>query len=1123
MFNKDRRPYALSCLIRVMKLTTFFLLITFITVTASVYSQVTKLDLKVQSLTVKEVLGRIENQSQYFFMYNDRKIDTERKVDFDLKQAKIEDLLKTIFEGTNTKFIIKDRQIVLYNESDEEFRAPNNESASQQQKTISGKVTDTSGTPLPGVTVVVKGTSTGVITEMNGKYTLTKVPKNAVLQFSFVGMKTQELPVNDKTTINVTLAEETVGIEEVVAIGYGTQKKGSVTAAISEIKSEELVKSQAPDVTNSLAGRVAGIISIQRSAEPGDDGAELLIRGRATLNDNGPLTMVDGIERGINQIDPNEIASMTVLKDASATAIYGTRGANGVILVTTKKGKSGKPTFSYNGSAGFQNVINIPKYLNSYDFARLYNQATLNDDPTLPEDELPYSAEDIQKYKDHSDPYGHPDVNWWNEIITPNAIQQKHSLSMSGGTDDFKFFISFGYLKQDGIYRTDNLKKYNARINIDANLTKTTSVSVGVGGDIQNRLRPGTGNVKDDGGIFSLISYLPPNAFPVKNEDGTWASLWGSNPVADVSPISGRRQSIPLNLQTTFTVNQKLDFVTNGLSFKIVASKDLGYSSYKDWYTPYLSYLNGEELNGDLLPSLYEGFDKYNNQTFEAHLNYARTFNKHDISGLVLYTQSAYSSNYIGASRTDFASTALPQLFAGPRTNIDNNGGASEGGREGILGRFSYAYDKKYFIEASFGYNGSENFPAGKRFGFFPAMALGWNLKGENFLKQANFIDNLKLRLSYGEVGNDRVGYRRFLYKSPVYFGSNYVFGGSSPSFVQTLHSGELANPDVTWERAKKTNLGVDADFMNYKFGVRLDVFFENRDNILANRNASVPATFAATLPVENIGKVANHGYEAELRYKNKVGTFSYFVNVNYTFARNKIKFIDEPENIPAYQMRTGHPIGQFFGYVSEGLYKTQQQIDQHPKFVGVNPKLGQIMYKDVNNDNVIDDLDITTIGKSDTPESIYGLTLGGDFKNFDINMLWQGAYGYNVMRNGESFSEFNYGGSALTYVKDNWTPENPDASYPRLSLSDWSYKQEVSSFWLHSASYLRLKNVEVGYTLPNRFFNGTSISKLRIYVSGTNLMTFSKEKYFDPESRSGYPYYYPVTRLTSIGVNLTF
>jgi TonB-linked SusC/RagA family outer membrane protein len=425
-------------------------------------------------------------------------------------------------------------------------------SFSQKVNSNGGKVTGTvtdavTGELLPGVNIQIEGTLQGLITDASGKYSLSFSDQNAVLIFSFVGYITEKISINGSSVVDVKLSPDVTQLEEVVVVGYGTQKKGGVTAAISEIKSDEIIKSQAPDVTNSLAGRVSGIISIQRNAEPGDDASELLIRGRATLNDNGPLTMVDGIERGISEIDPNEIASISVLKDASATAIYGTRGANGVILITTKKGNKGKPSFNYNGYMGFQNVINTPEYLNSFDFARLYNLATQNDDPSVPLNELPYTEEDLQKYKDHTDPYGHPDVNWWNEIVEPNAPQQRHSLSMNGGSDDFKYFVSFGYLNQYGIYRTDHLKKYNARINIDANLTKTTSLSVGVGGDIQNLSRPGTGNPKDDGGIFSLISYLPPNAFPVKNEDGTWASLWGANPVADVSDISGYRKQQPSN------------------------------------------------------------------------------------------------------------------------------------------------------------------------------------------------------------------------------------------------------------------------------------------------------------------------------------------------------------------------------------------------------------------------------------------------------------------------------------------------------------------------------------------------------------------------------------------------
>ncbi len=988
---------------------------------------------------------------------------------------------------------------------------------------ITGKVIDEkTSLPITGANIIVVGSTTGTISDKDGMFQINVNNDDAVLQISFTGYVAKKIAVKGQANITVLLSQDLGLLSDVVVVGYGRQNRKNVVGSVSTVQGDELMKANAPDLSNSLAGRVTGVIAIQRSAEPGDDAAELLIRGRATLNDNGPLVMVDGIQRGFSQIDPNEIASISVLKDASATAIYGTRGANGVLLVTTKRGLSGKPSFSYNAYAGLQNVINRPKYLNSYDYARLYNRATLNDDPSLPVDQLPYKDEDIQKYKDHSSPFTHPDVDWWKEVIQPNALQQKHSLSVSGGSENFKYFMSFGYLNQDGIYRTDNMKRYNARINIDANLTKSTTVSIGVGGYTQNITRPATNGARNDGGIFSLLSYLPPNAFPVKNEDGTWASWWGQNPVAEASSESGLRQTNPLNLQTNFTVDQKLDFITRGLSVKVIGSQDIGYSSFKDWYTPYKSYFNGEEFNIESLPSLYEGFDKYSNQTFEGHLNYTRSFSKHDISGLVLYTQSNYSSNNIGASRTDFASAALPQLFAGPRNNLDNYGGASEGGREGVLGRVAYAFDKKYFVEASFGYNGSENFPPGERFGFFPAVALGWNMKGENFLQKADFINNLKLRASYGEVGNDRVGYRRFLYLEPVYFGDNYVFGGAAPVPVQTLNSGELANPNITWERAKKFNIGLDADLMNYKFGFKLDVFSENRNNILANRNASVPLTFGATLPVENIAEVANHGFEVELRYKNKVGAFSYFANVNYTYAKNEIKFIDEPANVPSYQMRTGHSIGQFFGYVTDGLYQTQKQVDELPKFVGVDPKLGQFIYKDINADGVIDNLDITAIGKSETPESIYGLTLGADFKGFDINMLWQGASGYSVMRNGEAFFEFNYGGKALSYVLDNWTPDNPNAKYPRLSLGDYSYKMEESSFWLHSASYLRLKNIEVGYTLSNVFKN-SSASKLRIFVSGTNLVTFSKEKDFDPESASGQPYYYPITKLTSVGVNLTF
>ncbi len=995
----------------------------------------------------------------------------------------------------------------------------------QNNQQVSGRVLDASRSqPLVGVSILVEGSTIGTTTDSDGTFKLNNVPAKSVLLISFTGYATERVPVNGNKNLSISLSAEKGQLSDVVVVGYGSQKKKDVVGAVATVTGDAIVQSNAPSLSNSLAGRVSGLIAIQRNAEPGDDAAELLIRGRATLNGNEPLIMVDGIQRDFNQIDPNEIATISVLKDASATAIYGTRGANGVILVTTKRGVTSKPTFNYTSYAGLQNVINIPNYLNSYDYARLYNVAQQNDDPSLTPNQLTYTADDLQKYKDHSAPFTHPDVNWYKAIIKPDALQQRHSLSMSGGSDKFRYFALFGYFDQDAIYRSTNLRKYNGRLNIDADITKTTTVSITAAGDFSKKTRPGTGGVKDDGGIFSLVVYLPPNAFPVTNQDGTFASLWGANPIGDLT-VAGKRQEFPVNLQTTVTVNQKLDFLTKGLSAKIIAAHDFGYYNYNDFYTPYLSYnsVTGEEYGGDNLPALYQGFSKYSNNTFETHLNYSRTFGKSDVTALALYTQTAYYNNNLDASRTDYAFSALPQLFAGPRTNINNNGGASEAGREGYLGRLSYSFDKRYFIEGSFGYNGSQNFPPGKRFGFFPAGAVGWNIKGEDFMQNVNLVSTLKLRASYGEVGNDNVGYRSFLYRPPVYFDDNYVFGGSTATPVQTVYSGELANPNVTWERAKKTNFGIDFGLKKEKLTGTVDVFFENRNNILAQRNQAVPGTFGASLPVENIASVKNHGFEFTLNYRGKSGDFSYYTTFNYTLARNKITFIDEAVNIPSYQQRTGYPIGQFYGYVAEGLYQTQKQIDELPKIVGVDPKLGQLIFKDVNNDGVIDNLDVRAIGRSATPENLYGLTVGLGWKGFDLTMFWQGASGYNAMRAGESFSEFNYGGSALNYIKNNWTPDNTNATYPRLSLFDYNYKQEESTFWLHQTAYARLKNLELGYNFSEKFLKSNFISKLRVYVTGTNLLTFSKEKNFDPESASGYPYYYPVTNLKSIGINLTF
>jgi TonB-linked SusC/RagA family outer membrane protein len=985
---------------------------------------------------------------------------------------------------------------------------------------VTGKVTDAlTKQPLSGATIAIQGTSSAVAAKTDGTFSINVPADKAILVISFTGYATQRIPVEGAKFLDVVLSSDNK-LNEVIIVGYGQQSKARIVGSIGTVKGEEITKSNAGNLTNSLIGRVPGVITMQNSSEPGSDGAQILIRGRATLNNNSPLVMVDGIQRDFSQIDPNEIQSVSVLKDASAVAIYGVRGGNGVILVTTKRGVSGKPTFNYTGYYGFQNPTQEPKYLNSYDYARLYNEAQLNDDPTATPR---YTAEDLQKYKDHSDPFGHPDVNWFKTIITPNAPQRRNSLSVSGGSDRIKYFIAFGDYDQKGMYRTVDFKKNDLRINLDAELTKTTSLSVGTYGNFQRKTEPGVPNGSTDGeGIYAVVTYIPNNAFPVRNEDGSLASIWGQNPVGDVNQ-SGYIKKNNTEAQTSFTLNQKLDFVTPGLSAKVIYAKDLGYNHDKSWLLSYNSY---SRSNGTLQPQLNraspeldEVYGEYDNSTFETHLDYKRDFGKHQIGALILYSQSQFKTDTVSASRVQYVSTAVSQLNAGPVANLTNGGTAAESAVEGVVGRFNYAYDRKYLLEASFGYNGSDNFPTKKRFGFFPAVAAGWVVSNESFFSEAvPFITNLKLRASYGQVGNDKVGGRRFLYIPTAVFTSGYTFGNQP---VQGIALGNPANPDVTWERANKTNIGIDIDTKGSFLSFRADVFFEQRSNILGTRIRSVPGTYGFALPVENYATVNNHGFELEVNHRGAIGNFNYYAGVNYTFARNKVVNIDEPAGIPSYQQQTGKPLGQFFGYIAEGFYQNQQDVDSHAKIPGVEPMPGDIKYKDLNGDNKIDNLDITAIGKSDIPENVFGLSFGGSYKGFDFSVLMQGAAGYTVNYK-DGILEFVYNSQAWEYQLDHWTPQTPDAAYPRLSLSQYNYKQESSTFWAKNAAYVRMKNASLGYNFPSTILP-KGISKLRVYLTATNLWTWSKVPYFDPEAPSGFPYFYPQQKGVFAGVNLTF
>ena len=1123
MFNKDRRPYALSCLIRVMKLTTFILLITFITVNASVYSQVTKLDLKVQSVTVKEVLSRIEDQSQFFFMYNDRKIDVERKVDLDLKQAKIEDLLKTIFEGTDTKYLIKDRQIVLYNESDQELSVPNTESSSQQQKSVSGKVTDSSGGSLPGVSVVVKGTTTGVITDMDGKYTLDRVTENATLQFSFVGMKTQEIKVGDKTTLNVTLADETVGIEEVVAVGYGTQKRESITGSIAAVKGEILSKAPVASASNSLAGQLPGLVSLQSSGQPGFDAALLSIRGFGAA-----LIIVDGVETDFNSIDQNQIESVSILKDGAA-AIYGSRAGNGVILVTTKRGNNGKPMFTLNSSFTQQRITAMPKPVNAGQYAEMTSEDYLNRGLVAP-----FTPEQIKKYYDGTDPQ-YPNTDWYNVLVRDYAPQQQHNISVRGGSDKIKYYGFVGYLDQKTMWKLNDggYKRYNLQSNIDAKILDNLSLQLDLASTYEQRDYPSRS--QNDGSVWADYWSTAPN-YPSQLPDPTKVSYamgagTGGAHVTTNSSLIGYNNMDNQNFKGTLSLNYKFKQI-DGLTAKAFVNLLQDYSQNKNFTKPVNFYTYDIKsdiynLMGSLgTKSTLDQKDTRNRVlTGQLSLNYDHTFAKdHHISALALYEAIDYSGDWLSAARINFLTPSIDQMYAGSTTGMSNNGSATEMGRVSYVGRFNYTYKGKYLIESSLRVDGSAKFPEDNRWGYFPSVSLGWRMTEEGFMKNLKSFDNLKLRASYGESGLDNVG--NFAYLSGFAYGGTYILGSDQQ---QGITSTGLANPNLTWENIAISNVGIDFSLWKRKLYGEADAFYRTLSGIPATRSSTLPSTFGAPLPPENINSTNDRGFEIKLGTSGSINEFKYDISGNVSRSRSKWDHFEEPIYTDPDQARIYTKSGQWtdnvYGYISDGLFTSKAQIDALPfDLDGQGNKSlhpGDIRYIDLNGDKKLDWKDQVVIGKGTIPHWMMGFNADLKYKQFELNALFQGAFGYYsriVLQRSFVYPQVMY--------DLRWTEKNndPNALVPRLGgapsngyASDYTYKE---------AGYVRLKSLSFAYNLPNQWLTKIKLSEAKIFLAGTNLFTLDKLKKYgvDPEAPSGQSTtFYPQQKTVTLGVNISF
>ncbi|MBN2772797.1 MAG: TonB-dependent receptor [Prolixibacteraceae bacterium] len=1108
-----------------MRLTVFIILVSAFQILAvTSYSQKTRLSLSFHNAPLEQVLDEIENISEFYFLFNQKTIDVNRKVDISVEDQKINEILDGLFKDTDVGYLITNRQIIL--NKDDELN-----DILYQQAEVRGKVTDLRGQPMPGVTVVVVGTTVGVVSDSEGNYTI-KLPENAeVLKFSFVGMKTLELPIEGRQLLNVTMEEETIGIDEVVAIGYGTQKKATVTGSIATVKGDDLAKIPSTNLGAALTGKMTGVIVNSRGSSPGNENIQINIRGKSSWEGGSPLIIIDGIANrsGFERINPNDIESISVLKDASA-AIYGSRAANGVILITTKRGKEGKPTIEYTGDFGLTQPTRIPDMARSWQFANYYTEAQRNG--------FIFTDEEIQKYKLGADPNLYPNYDIKDYMLQDFAPQTTHTISLRGGNEAVKYYVSGRYLFKDSYFKEgiDNFNSYNVRSNIDATVSKNLHVSVDINGrrdDIRRAV--GSGSTYDQAvgyseiGFFDYMLAIRPTS-PIFYVNGLPASIFDNNVVETIRGKGGEKNDLVTAINTQASARWDLPFITEGLFLEGTAAYDFTNTRTKEFSKSYDLYAydnsTGEYSNLNVTPVMSRGlYDYYYNSykyTLNGKLGYEKVFDDHSINTFVAYEQYSINTEWINATRSSFLSDKIPYLFAGDANTQKNDGSGYEFAYRNFFGRFAYTYKEKYLLDFTLRRDESLKFSEDNRVGWFPGISVGWRISEEPFMAEKfPTVDNLKLRASYGQMGSDNVGDYQYLATAKLQDAWGSYVLGANPSVVSTLYFTGTPNPAITWEVANSYNLALEGSVKQGLLGFELEYFYSKRSNILATRNASVPVYAGMSLPDENIGEAQNQGIELMLSHRKQIGEFAYSVSGNFTYTANKIIFMDESPNVPDYQKQEGHPIDSWLLYKTDGIFNTQEELDA-TEVKRPGAQVGDIKYLDMNDDKKIDDLDKVRLYESPIPKVIFGLNINFEYKGFELSMLWQGQADVKTYINPtERNGDINI---PLWMYNDRWTPETAEsATMPRAFYHrSESYNTLKSDFWLKDASFVRLKNLELAYNLPGKITSKVSIRNARIYVSGMNLLLFDKIKNYDPEIVNTLGLFYPSNRVYNIGVRIT-
>ena len=1099
-----------------------------LSMSVSTFGQSQVIHLTQNKATVSSIIKAIEKQTQMSVDFSQNTLNLNKTVNLKSKSLSLGEIMNLILSGNrDLSYKIVDRHIIIVKGEQRGVRSTQTMQQGSGKHKITGCVLDNNGEPIIGASVVEQGTKNGTVTDIDGNFVLNCSKENATLDISYIGFLSQQVKARSGATANVTMKENAQSLEELVVVGYGSQKKVNVIGSIATVDSKSLEARSASDVSNMLTGQMSGVTITQTSGNPGQDGGTIRVRGVGSFGATpSPLVLVDGMPGSLSDITPDEIENISVLKDASSAAIYGSRAANGVVLVTTKRGKEGRTKVSYNGSVGFSKAAELPEMAHSYDYAKFYNIAAGTET---------YTPEDIQKYKDGSDPDNYADENYLDKLFGGHSFLTKHTLNVNGGNDRIQYMATVGYLRHDGLLENNYYNKYNARLNLNAKLTNDLSMGIRLNGMASDRHEPSTPGSLDTSGYagIMLAALRYPGLLPSYMSDGSnGVGLKGSG-----TPVAWAEKCASFYRQDFDKFGGNIDLTykpIKGLTIKGIGGYKYSLQHVRHYRSEFATADGRNNGPSSLTDDMYRTVYK----TFQATADYNTTIaKKHAIDVLVGYTWEDENQRSVGGYRQKFPSNDVPYLTAGGADGQTNFGGGYDWAIQSIFGRLTYNYDERYLFEATMRYDGSSRFPTDSKYGFFPSAALGWRVSEEKFWKDssvAKWFTNLKIKASTGVLGNNNIG--NYPYQSVYTLGSNqnYVFGGvyTTGASITTY-----VDPNLKWEKTRTSDIGIETGFFQNRLTLNATYFYRKTTDVLYKPSASYSSIFGLSVSQVNTGAVENKGWEFEVGYRDKVGAFNYWVNGNFSIIKNKVLTLGMGNVTQANGMVgngsnlfIGYPMQMYYGYKTDGVFLTDEEVGEwyDQSAIAKGSKAGDIRYVDLDGDNKVTPKDMTYLGSS-IPKYNFGLSFGGDYKGFDFSVLLQGVAGVKGRLNEwAGFAFFQEGNIQKWQMEECWNmnPTNRYPKYPRLEIMSnaGSNNTLLSDFWILNASFVKVRNIQFGYKLPKNIISKAGISSMRAYISLDNPFSFnSYRKGWDPENTNNRGSYYPVMSSYTFGLTLAF